>query len=223
RPRALIIATGSSMTCAKWTTEPAPLVDRTERAGQNCRSSPDAARFAFVVHGYISCANICERGYSAHLRARGRAPSVTRLYPQENISSPQYVQRLSAAPTRNECRHRRGVRLLWLLCDDPFPNRIEHDSAVLCRLSFCIRFARWVSTVDSPTLSCVATSLLERHSASSWRTSFSRSVSKSKESVWPRACSRRTYDARRLIELPRPRGHLDPIELRHPNVKDEET
>jgi hypothetical protein len=37
---------------------------------------------------------------------------------------------------------------------------------VLWRFSFCIRFARCVSTVDNPALSGVATSLFERPSAS---------------------------------------------------------
>ncbi len=51
-------------------------------------------------------------------------------------------------------------------------------SAVLCSPSFCIRFARCVSTVETPTSRMLATSLFVRPSASSCSTSFSRSVSR---------------------------------------------
>ena len=48
----------------------------------------------------------------------------------------------------------------------PFLTAYRTISAVLWRFSFCIRFFRWVSTVDSPRSSKFATSLFERPSAS---------------------------------------------------------
>src|SRR5689334_22608262 len=71
----------------------------------------------------------------------------------------------------------------------PFRTAYSTISAVLCRFNFCIRLARCVSTVDSPRSSRVATSLFDRPSASSCSTSFSRSVSKSYESVSPLLCN----------------------------------
>jgi hypothetical protein len=60
----------------------------------------------------------------------------------------------------------------------PFRTAYRTISAVLCRFSFCMRLARWVSTVDTPRSSSVATSLFDRPSARRWRTSLSRSVSR---------------------------------------------
>jgi hypothetical protein len=60
----------------------------------------------------------------------------------------------------------------------PFRTAYRTISAVLCRFSFCMRLARWVSTVDRPRSSSVATSLFDRPSARRWSTSLSRSVSR---------------------------------------------
>src|SRR6185437_9418249 len=69
-----------------------------------------------------------------------------------------------------------GSRTLPFYAISFFLTAYNTISAVLCRFSFCMRFMRCVSTVDTPMSSVAAASLLLRPSASSCRTSRSRSV-----------------------------------------------
>ena len=94
--------------------------------------------------------------YDAGLRTRH---AYSRRHPGYDVHPP--FGGLTHRPRGNQ-----GAAFVCGYTISPFLTAYRTISAVLWRFSFCIRFFRWVSTVDSPRSSKFATSLFERPSAS---------------------------------------------------------
>lgn len=153
--------------------------------------SMDVAHHSAGASEYFAGQSVSRWPSASHSTRAARRPSFPGLRQIDDLDSsptasvPRLVQRRSAHSSclqqtasglrrpsplwGTNCIGLEGTRVLafaWGYTIRPFLTAYRTISAVLWRFSFCIRFFRWVSTVDSPRSSKFATSLFERPSAS---------------------------------------------------------